>query len=292
MKKRILSLILVLATMLCACGTSEAEVEVLEQRIETLEAQLAEFMVAEPVVTEPLNTEPLVTEPVITEDDTKNSSDMKEFLDNLLKSSNPDDWLAVAQCEAANYEQLLECAEKCASLEDTWLYTATEMAKALVEHRLADGRMIEELCNSAFSDIWEICARAECNDEQSLLAVTRKCASLEDTWFYTAPEMAKALVEHRLANGRMIEELCKSVHSDIWEICARAECNDEQSLIAVAKKCASLGDTWFYTAPLMAKALVEHSEFSVDVALELSLSCHTDVKNIAHCALENLENNN
>lgn len=230
MKKRILSLILVLATMLCACGTSEAEVEVLEQRIETLEAQLAEFMVTEPVVTEPLNTEPLVTEPVITEDDTKNSSDMKEFLDNLLKSSNPDDWLAVAQCEAANYEQLLECAEKCASLEDTWLYTATEMAKALLEHRLADGRMIEELCNSAFSDI--------------------------------------------------------------WEICARAECNDEQSLIAVAKKCASLGDTWFYTAPLMAKALVEHSEFSVDVALELSLSCHTDVKNIAHCALENLENNN
>lgn len=131
---------------------------------------------------------------------------------------------------------------------------------------------------------------AECKDAtlDHLLRCAKKCTSITYDK-YLAYDIADRLVRHSNATGQVVEELCNSTYYRVWYLIASADCNDANSLIAVAKKCASITETQEY-ADLIANKLINHSEFTAQVAMELSNSKYSSVKNLAHQALESLSN--
>ena len=311
MKKRLVVLIVALIFLLCGCCTCDAQMEQLNQRITELESQLAAIEITE--ATEPANelatepapevatepaTEPVTepepevaTEPVTnatTEPTSDENSDMSKFLDALLASNDYADWLSVATCKEATLDHLLRCAKKCVSIEYDG-DMAYKIAYGLVEHPNATGDVIEILCNSRYYRVLILLATADCNDASSLATIAKKCVSI----YYdgdSAYKIAYGLVNHPNATGDVIKILCDSRYYRVWLLLSTADCNDASSLAAIAKKCASIendGDM----AYKIAAGLVKAQTFNAEVAMELSNSKYTRVKELAHQALESLENN-
>ena len=122
-----------------------------------------------------------------------------------------------------------------------------------------------------------------------LLRCAKKCASIENN-SDMAYEIAAGLVNHPNATGDVIKILCDSWYYRVWLLLSTADCNDASSLAAIAKKCTSIenNDDMAYE---IAAGLVKAQTFNAEVAMELSNSKYTRVKELAHQALESLENN-
>ena len=151
-------------------------------------------------------------------------------------------------------------------------------------------RFLDNLLESNNHADWLSVATCKEATLDHLLRCAQKCASITSS-YTTAHNIADALVSNPKATGKVVEALANSVYPGVWLRIASADCNDVNSLILVAQKCASITSS-YTTAYNIADALVSNPKFTAQVAMELSNSEHTSVKNLAHQALESLENNN
>ena len=133
-----------------------------------------------------------------------------------------------------------------------------------------------------------------------LLNCAQKCASIKDTSQRlddkaSAINIAEALISNKKATSEVVKELANSEFREVWKVIASATCNDSDSLVVLAQKCASIKDTTQFLddkafATDFAKKLTHHSEFNAKVGIALTASPFSEVKNIALIALESLEN--
>lgn len=164
MKKAIALVIICLLAMmsLTACGsTSTTELNELRQQVNALETKVSELekdaSVSEEATTVSTNDPTEATE----SSTTSTVENMSEYLDNQVKSSDPVNWFEVANCDVATEKNLLEVAEKCASI-NYYYYTsddksaAVKLANALSENPNSTKTVMQELVNSAFPDVVSI----------------------------------------------------------------------------------------------------------------------------------------
>ena len=288
MYKKFLALVLAFALLLSGCCNCNTEVFKLKQRVSQLEEQLASITVTaptDPAPTDPAPTDPAPTNPTPTDPTVDETNNMSKLLDTLIASTKYADWLSVAECKEASLDHLLKCAKQCAEIDNSsdWAY---DIADKLVSHPAATGDVVEALCGSQYYRVWYRISYANCNDSNSLLHIAKKCAGIDNSadWAY---DIADELVNHPAATGDVVEALCGSKYYRVWYRISYADCNDSTSLLYIAKKCAGIDNSadWAYD---IANELVNHSQFTAEIALELSQSKYTAVKNLAHHALESL----
>lgn len=203
MKMRLLALVVANALLLCGCCTCDTQVEQLQQQVTELESQLTAITVTEPY-----------------EPSTDESDDMSSFLDVLLNSNEYTDLESVATCEEATLDHLLRCAEKCVCTVKNE-YWARRIAKKLVSHSNATGDVVKVLSNSKYSLVWFEIADADCNDDESLVAVAKKCSNIDDDP-YRARETAKKLVSHPNFTAEVAMELANSTYTTVKDLAHKA----------------------------------------------------------------------
>ena len=232
MKKTIsLLIICLLAIMsLTACGsTNTSELDELRQQVEALETRISELEKTENSVKEPNPTEEATSNsPEMTENSTNSNQQILEFLDVQIKSDNPANWLEIAQCNFATETHLLAIAKKCATLNYYSTYREDkekqiEIANALSENSATTDAIMTKLVDSEYPNVWEVVACSSKSGENALLAVAKKCATLNYYSTYRKDkekqiEIANALSENSATTDAIMTKLVDSRYPEVVSI--------------------------------------------------------------------------
>ncbi len=226
--KKVIALILVtlmVTTPLAGCSSS-SEVAELRQEVENLQSELSQLkeqlsktqstaLDAEllETSTETFESENLETKPSDTTIPNV-TSDMLDYLTTQLQSNYYEDWNDVATCDYATEEHLLKVARKCATIEggsyeESW---ATSIATSICTNPATTGAVIKELSNSIWYAVWNIAAESTYADEEALIAIARKCATIQgnsskESW---ATSIATTICENHAVTNRVLKELANS----------------------------------------------------------------------------------
>ena len=234
MKKTIsLVIICLLAIMsLTACG-STSEIDELQQQVKALETRVSELENSERIIedSEEVSTstgETTSNSTEITESNANSNQQIQEYLDNQLNSNNPDNWLEIAQCDFATEEHLLAVAKKCATLNYYATYSQDkskqiEIVNALSENSATTDTVMAELVSSRYPEVWKAVALSSKSGETALLAVAKKCATLNYYATYRQDEsmqieIANALSENSATTPTVMAELASSRYPSVVSI--------------------------------------------------------------------------
>lgn len=211
---------------LTACGnTNTGEVSELQQRVSSLESRVSELEKSESIV----NDEVSISEEETTVSAENNATlasgsntQMPEYLDNQVKSSKPNNWLEVANCDVATEKNLLEVAENCASY---FCYSfensdAVKLATALSNNPNSTDNVMKALTDSNLTDIWLVVANSPRSKEGALQSVAENCASYFCYSFenYDAVKLATALSENPNITKTVMQKLVNSPLPDVVSI--------------------------------------------------------------------------
>ena len=151
-----------------------------------------------------------------------------KHMDEQLRSNHPASWLEVAKCEFATENHLLGVAKKCATINRYITNLANkekqiEIANALSENSATTDAVMAELVNSRFPDVWKVVALSNKSGEKALLAVAKKCATINCYSTYSANkekqiEIANALSENLATTDAVMAELFNSRFPDVQYI--------------------------------------------------------------------------
>ena len=239
MKKTIaLFIICLMAIMsLTACGgTNATELAELRKQVNSLEARVSELEsnVSEEATFEEETTVSKGTtfeeETIVSKETVESSSNQQllQYMDKQLRSNRPDSWLEVAKCEFATEDHLLAVAKKCATINCYSTNSADkekqiEIANALSENSATTDAVMAELVNSRFPDVWKAVASSNKSGEKALLAVAKKCATINCYSTNSADkekqiEIANALSENSATTDAVMAELVNSRFPDVQSI--------------------------------------------------------------------------
>ncbi len=328
--KKIFSLLIIgLLTIMSftACGsTNSDELNELRQHVEALETRISELEKNENSVEEPNFKEEITSDSSEIAEGSENSTEesnfaeetasnsteivesnensnqqMLEYLDAQIESNNPANWLEIAKCDSATETHLLAVAKKCATLNyyttiDSNKSKQIEIANALSENSATTDAVMKELVVSKYPEVWEVVACSNKSGEKALLDVAKKCATLNyyatiDSNKTKQIEITNALSENSATTDDIMKELVTSKYPEVWKAVACSSKSGEKTLLAVAKKCATLN--YYATTHSnrkkqieIANALSENSATTAAVMKELVVSTYPEVVSIAHKWIE------
>ena len=220
--KKVIALILVtlmVTTPLAGCSSS-SEVAELRQEVENLQSELSQLkeQLSETQSTT-LDAESLEAS---TETFQTVTSERLDYLTTRLKSNYYEDWKDVVTCDYATEEHLLTVAKKCATIkggsyEESW---ATRIATRICTNPATTGAVIKELSNSIWYEVWNIAAKSTYADEEALIAIAKKCATIQGNSYREslATNIAITICENHAVTNRVLKELANSNFATVTTI--------------------------------------------------------------------------
>ena len=252
MKKIIVFFIcLMVIVSFTACGNTNAgELDELREEVYSLQEKVDEFKNS--TSSKPIDdsTVPSGSNSTSTSNESINTNEQNSpYLDELLFSTDPNDWLKVAKSNLATEEQLSSVAKKAAILDYYATYAEdrkkqVELATALSKNSATTPDIMEEISKAENLEVWQVVANSNKAGETALTIVAKAVASLEDNEKKQL-EVAKSISANPAATAAVMAELATSEYPEVWEIVASSEKSDEKALLRVAQNCITLN--YYYT---------------------------------------------
>ena len=159
--------------------------------------------------------------------------------------------------------------------------------------------LINTLLSSEVYENWLWVAECEDANPVQLATCASQCAGIgkwknetydSDESFKLACEIATSLVSHPNSTEYVVRKLMHAHYYEVWAIAASAECNTEAMLVEMAMMCAKITDANSSgpasdSATRIATNIVNNSNSTESVYLELLKSCYPEVRELAFQAL-------
>ena len=215
--------------------------------------------------------------------------------DEVAENFQVEDLTSLAAYDYATEQQLIVAAKQCATIRyyvgnaDSVISIAT----SICENPNTTGKIIKELASSAWPEVLIMAAQSEHADEEALIAIAKRCATIARTMDNEnkAIAIATSICENPNTTGKVIKELAPSAWSQVLIMAAQSEHADEEALIAIAKHCATIqpygnNET---DAITIATSICENQATTRPVLKELTNSSFTSVTSLAQAKLVEIQ---
>lgn len=255
--KKVIALMIALLMVLSGCSGNEAELDSLRQEAERLQQ----------VETENVELKQEVER--LHQVETENAElkqEVEELQEELYRMQNP---------EPDDNEELAVDPSKEVKPSDSLAQDMLDYLDAQVQ-------------SNEYED-WNGVAKCDYATEQHLLEVAKKCATIKDAgssdW---AVSIAENISNNPACTGKALKELANSENMEVWFEAAESDYADEESLIAVAKSCASI-TTNESEAFNLAISIRDNPACTSKALKELVNSPYSDVRDFGHQLIENMQ---
>ena len=270
MKKIIVIFICLIGVFIfTACGNTNAgELNELREEVHSLQEKVDELE-GSSTASKSIDEDSGPSGSISTNTSSQNSNEQNsQYLDQLLLSTDPDDWLKVAKSNLATEAQLASVAKKAALLDYYATYAEDEakqleIATALSNNPATTPDIMEEISKAENLEVWQVVANSNKAGETALATIAKAVASLEDNEEKQLG-LAKSISANPATTAAVMAELATSGYPEVWKLAASSEKSDEKALLRVAQNCITLNFYYTYAEDEakqveIAKALAENS---------------------------------
>ena len=202
----------------------------------------------------------------------KNTTDA--VLSELINIDNHEALLTIAKSDCLSKTTLKQLAIKCAEISSCRMH-ATDIAKAICNHKSANDAALNELTKSKYHDILNVVARSDKAGKTSLKNVAIKCAEMKNNRD-AASRIANNICSNANTSDEIINELTKTNYLPILHSIADSESAGKLSLKSVAIRCAEITNNRDQ-ATNIAYDICNNKNSNTEIINELISSKYTEV---------------